>query len=333
MRAVILKSYGDEVPDFVSDWPEPSDPVEGDVQIRVKAASINPIDWKIMAGKMKPLLPLKPPFVLGSDGSGIIEKVGSGVSDFAPGDEVYFRTGKDRMGTFAEKMNIRADEVAKKPASLKFEEAASIPLVALTSYQAFFEKADLQPGQKVLIHAGSGGVGTAAIQIAKEKGAEVTTTAGPSGIDLVKRMGADHIINYRETDFSATTDRFDLVFDTMGGDTLRKSFLVTKPGGYVVSIASLPTPDIAKQYGKGPLLQFMLYMANGSIRKWARKSGANYRYLLMHASGEQLQTIGKLIENGNLKPVLDSVYPIEQAAEAFKKQKAGHAKGKIVLTL
>ncbi|MBX7059551.1 MAG: NADP-dependent oxidoreductase [Leptospirales bacterium] len=333
MKAAVLARYGDQHLQLRDDFPEPV-PGPGDLLVRMRAASLNPIDWKLMSGRAKALLPYKTPFVLGNDGSGVVEAVGPGVNGFGVGDEIFFRPGKSRIGTLAELALIREVDAARKPKNLSFNESASLPLTALTAWQAFFDMAQLQAGQDVLIHAGSGGVGVAAIQIAKHFGARVTTTCGPTGVELVCSLGADQVVNYREQDFSKLNQRFDIVFDTIGGETLKQCFQVLKPGGTVVSIsAAMPTPDIARRYGKGWPLQFILHLANGSLRSLAKRAGGSYRYLLMEGNGEQLARIASLVEQGKLRPVIDSTFPLTQVNEALDLQRAGRAKGKIVVEI
>lgn len=332
MKAAVVPKYGIKSPKLVSDWPRPI-PGDNDLLIQVKAVSINPIDWKIMEGATKLLLPLKPPFIIGNDGAGIVSGVGKLVKQFKPGDEVYFRPRKDRVGTFAEYCLIREDEAALRPGKSTWEEAASLPLVALTAWQALFDKAGMKAGQRVLIHAGSGGVGTIAIQLAKNAGAHVITTCGPSGIELVKRLGADEIINYREQKFEEILKDIDIVFDMMGGQIMKKSFAVLKPGGVLVTINGIPTPDVADRYGKGFILKTIFKLANNGNHSLARKAGGRFEYLLMEANGAQLEKIAGLVDSGIVKPIVDKVYPFSKIEEAFAYQMSGRAKGKVVLTM
>ncbi|MBL8020537.1 MAG: NADP-dependent oxidoreductase [Leptospirales bacterium] len=332
MKAAVVPKYGIKSPTLVSNWPRPV-PGDNDLLIQVKAVSINPIDWKIMEGATKLLLPLKPPFVIGNDGAGIVSGVGKLVKQFKPGDEVYFRPRKDRVGTFAEYCLIREDEAALRPGKSTWEEAAGLPLVALTAWQALFDKAGLKAGQRVLIHAGSGGVGTIAIQLAKNAGAHVITTCGPSGIELVKSLGADEIINYRDQKFDEILKDIDVVFDTMGGQTMKKSFALLKPGGVLVTVNGIPTPDVADRYGKGFILKTIFKIANNGNHSLARKAGGRFEYLLMEANGAQLEKIAKLVDSGIVKPIVDKVYPFSKMEEAFAYQMSGRAKGKVVLTI
>jgi alcohol dehydrogenase len=229
MKAFILERYGSGALRS-ADVPRPQ-PRDTDLLVQIHAASINPVDFKIRDGKLKPVLRYRLPIILGSDLSGVVVEVGAGVRGFKPGDEVYARADKDRIGTFAEYIAIREESVAPKPRSLGMEEAASIPLVALTAWQSFVDRAALQPGQKVLIHAGSGGVGTIAIQLARHLGAFVATTTSTSNVEWVKTLGADLVIDYKTQDFAALLKDYDLVLDTVGGKTLEDSLRVLKPGG------------------------------------------------------------------------------------------------------
>lgn len=215
---------------------------ENDVMVEIHAASVNPLDGKIRDGEFKLILPYRLPLVLGNDVAGVVVRVGANVRQFKPGDAVYARPGQDRIGTFAEYIAIDAGDVALKPANLSMEEAASIPLVALTAWQALVERAKLQKGQRVLIHAGSGGVGTKAIQLAKHLGAHVATTVSTANIDLVKSLGADVVVDYKKDDFDKVLKGYDVVLNSLGKDTLEKSLAVLKPGGKLISISGRPIP-------------------------------------------------------------------------------------------
>ncbi|GED34340.1 hypothetical protein BCE02nite_54810 [Brevibacillus centrosporus] len=239
MKAMIIEKYGKQVPFAIAEQSMPAIG-EHDVLVEIHAASLNPIDFKIKEGKMKFLLNYKFPLILGNDFSGVVVKVGSRVNTWKPGDEVYGRPRKNRIGTLGEFIAVHEDDIWLKPQNLTFEEAASIPLIGLTTYQAFVDILKLQNGQKILIHAGSGGVGTFAIQLAKQMGAFVATTASDKGYELVKSLGADLIINYKQENFEEKLTGYDAVFDTLGGEALEKSFRVLKPGGQIVSISGLP---------------------------------------------------------------------------------------------
>ena len=248
MKAFILDRYGSNDVVRAGEMPDP-ELHDDDVLVQIHAASVNPVDLKIRDGKLKLILPYRLPFILGNDLAGVVVRVGSGVRRFKPGDEVYARPDEDRIGAFAEFISIKEDAVANKPKKLTMEEAASIPLVGLTAWQALVERANLKTGQKVLIHAGSGGVGTFAIQLAKHLGAIVATTTSTANVEWVKRLGADIVIDYKKDDFANILHDYDVVLDTLGGETLEKSLRVLKPGGKLISISGPPDPDFAKEIG------------------------------------------------------------------------------------
>jgi alcohol dehydrogenase len=255
------------------------------------------------------------------------------VRRFKPGDEVYARPPKDRIGAFAEFIAIKEDAVALKPKALSMEEAASIPLVGLTAWQALIERGQLKKGQKVLIHAGSGGVGTFAIQLAKHLGATVATTASAANAELMKQLGADIVIDYKKDDFAAVLKDFDVVLDTQGGNTLERSLRVLKPGGKLIGIAGPPDPDFAKQMGAPWFLKTAIRVLSYRIRKAAKRHGVSYSFLFMRADGDQLGRIAALIEAGAIRPVIDRVFPFESTREALAYVETGRAKGKVVIKI
>lgn len=240
MKTFMIERYGDKAGVHAAEMPDPQVGAD-DVLVQIHAAGINPLDLKIRDGEFKTFLPYRLPLVLGNDFAGVVVRVGSAVTRFAVGDEVYARPGKDRIGTFAELIAVHQDDVAVKPANLTMAEAASLPLVALTAWQALVERAHVQPGQKVLIHAGSGGLGTIAIQLAKQLGAHVATTASTAKTDLVKELGADVVVDYRKQAFESLLHDYDVVLDSLGGETLEKSLQVLKPGGMAIGVAGPPT--------------------------------------------------------------------------------------------
>ncbi|GDY60887.1 hypothetical protein SAV14893_002800 [Streptomyces avermitilis] len=239
MRAFVVTKYKEPLQE--ADVPEPT-VGEHDVLVRVEAAGLNPLDEKIRAGEFKQILPYKLPLILGNDVAGTVISVGTAVRGFKPGDEVYARPHQDRIGTFAERIAIAEDDLALKPASISMEEAGSLPLAALTAWQALVERGKVRPGQKVLIHAGAGGVGSIAIQLAAHLGASVATTASGSNADFVRALGADTVIDYRSQDFEQLLTGYDLVLDSLGGENLEKSLRVLKPGGKAIGIAGPRTP-------------------------------------------------------------------------------------------
>ncbi|MCU6709688.1 NADP-dependent oxidoreductase [Paenibacillus sp. J5C_2022] len=332
MKAMIIEKYGEKVPLIMTEQPMP-DIGEHDVLVKIYAASLNPIDFKIKEGKMKFLLHYRFPLILGNDFSGVVVKVGDQVKTFKPGDEVYGRPRKDRIGTLAEFIAVHEEDIWLKPQNLTFEEAASIPLVGLTTYQAFVDILNLQKGQKILIHAGSGGVGTFAIQMAKLMGAFVATTASDKGYELVKSLGADLMINYKKENFEEMLTGYDAVFDTLGGEALEKSFRVLKPGGQIVSISGLPNASFGKEAKLGWMKTTILSIVSRKIKALEKKSQTRYHFLFMKPSGAQLKVIQEWIEEGRIKPVIDSVYHLKDAEQAFHYLESGRAKGKVVIRI
>jgi len=304
---------------------------ENDVLLQIHAAGVNPIDFKTRNGEFKLILPDRFPLILGSEAAGIVARVGSRVRRFKPGDEVYARPRKGRTGTFAEFIAIAEDDVAHKPKALTMEEAASIPLVGLTAWQALVERANLKRGQKVLIHAGSGGVGTFAIQLAKHLGAFVATTASTASFDLVKRLGADTAIDYKRDDFETLLEDYDVVLNSLDGATLDKSLRVLKPGGILISISGPPDPDFAKEIGASRILSLAMRLLSFRIRRKSKRRHVRYSFLLMRASGDQLREISSVIDGGAVRPCVDRVFPFESTNEAVAYVETGRAKGKVVV--
>lgn len=332
MRAFTIDRYGENSPLRMTNQPLP-EIAEHDVLVEIHAASLNPIDYKIREGKMKFLLPYRFPLILGNDFSGVIVKVGSKVTALGPGDEVYGRPRKSRIGTFAEYIAVNEEEVAVKPVNLSFVEAATIPLVGLTTLQAFAEKLYLEKGQKILIHAGAGGVGTFAIQMAKVMGAYVATTVSESGYDLVKSLGADRIINYKQDDFAELLCDYDAVYDTLGGTVLERSFQVLKPFGRIVSVAGVPNARFGREYGLGGWKNLLLAFAARKVTALETKFQAEYSFLFMKPSGNQLSYLSNLIERDQIRPVIDRVYDFQQTEEALAYLKTGRAKGKVAVKM
>ncbi|MGP3963481.1 NADP-dependent oxidoreductase [Nonomuraea sp. 3N208] len=306
---------------------------DGDVLVRVRAAGVNPLDSKIRDGEFKLILRYRPPFVLGHDVAGVVTRVGSAVRRFKAGDEVYARPGKDRIGTFAELVAIDQDDIALKPTSLSMLEAAAVPLVGLTAWQALVERANVRAGQKVLIHAGSGGVGTMAIQLAKYLGATVATTTSTANVDWVKSLGADVVVDYKQQDFATVLSGYDVVLDSLGGETLEKSLTVVKPGGLVIGISGPPDPDFAKEIGAPSFLRMAMTLLSRRIRRQAKRRGVRYSFLFMRASGTQLRELTTLIDAGHLRPIVDRMFPFDATLEAVAYVDQGRAKGKVVVML
>jgi len=331
MKAMIIDRYG-KVPMRLAEMPTP-EIGEYEVLAEIHAASINPIDFKIRDGKVKLLVKYKMPLILGNDFSGVVAKVGAKVTRFKVGDEIYARPRKSKIGTFAEYIAIHEDDIALKPKNLSFEEAASIPLVGLTTYQALKDIIQLQEGQKILIQAGAGGVGTFAIQLAKLMGATVATTASVAGANLVKSLGADKIINYKTEKFEEILKNYDAVFDTLGGEILEKSFDVIKDGGKIVSVSGVPNARFGKEYGSGFFKTLLFSAASTKLTALEKKHNVQYTFLFMKPNGEQLRTIANFIETGKIKPVIDRVFPFEDAQKAMEYAESGRAKGKIIVKI
>ena len=332
MKAFALTRYGKKdtvsaveraVPDLGDD----------DVLVQIHATSINPLDLKIRNGELKPLLPYKLPLVLGNDLAGIVVKTGPRVRRFAPGDAVYAKPNQDRIGTFAEYLAVNENDVARKPDSIDMNEAAALPLVSLTAWQALVDKAQLRPGQKVLIHAGSGGLGSIAIQLAKHLGATVATTTSTKNVEWVKELGADIVIDYKTKDFATELRDYDVVLDTQGGETLDKSFQVVKPGGTVISVAGPPEPDIAREFGANWLLIQAMRALSFSVRRKAKRRSVHYSFLFMTANGDQLRELAALVDAGAIHPIIDRVYPFDATLDALAYVENGRATGKVVVTV
>jgi NADPH:quinone reductase-like Zn-dependent oxidoreductase len=331
MKAFIVDRYGSSGHNLrAGDMPEP-EVREHDVLVEIHAAGVNALDSKIRAGEFKLILPYRLPFILGNDVAGVVVRVGARVRKFKPGDEVYARPDKNRIGTFAEFISINEDDLAPKPKQLTMEEAAAVPLVGLTAWQALIEVANVQEGQKVFIHAGSGGVGTFAIQLAKHLGATVATTTSAANIDLVKRLGADVVIDYRKDDFEEVLHDYDVVLNSLDNETLKKSLRVLKPGGKLISISGPPDPGFAQEIGKPWILRPVTRVLSHRIRKAAKRSQVSYSFLFMRASGDQLREITSLIDAGIIQPVMDRVFPFESTNEAMAYVEKGRAKGKVVV--
>ncbi len=332
MKAFIVDRYGSKDGGRIGDMPDP-ELREDDVFVQVHAAGVNLLDSKIRSGEFKLILPYHFPLILGHDVAGVVVRVGSRVRRFKAGDEVYARPADGRIGTFAEFMAINAEDVAIKPKALTMAEAASIPLVGLTAWQALIERACLKPEQKVLIHAGSGGVGTFAIQLAKHVGATVATTTSTANMDLVRRLGADIVIDYKKEDFAHVLHDYDVVLQSLDKVTLEKSLRVLKPGGQLISISGPPDAAFARSIGTSWALRMIMGALSYGIRAKARRRHAHYSFLFMRANGRQLTEITSLIDRGIIRPVVDRVFPFAATKEALAYVEAGRAKGKVVVSL
>jgi 2-desacetyl-2-hydroxyethyl bacteriochlorophyllide A dehydrogenase len=306
MKAAIIRDYDTEIEIADIDVPELRD---DSVLINVHAASLNPIDYILQSGAMKDNIPLSFPHVMGYDLSGEITEAGKDVTGFKVGDAVFARANQEDAGAIAQIARVKANEMALKPANISHAEAASVPLAGLTAWQALITKGKLKKDDKVLIHAGSGGVGTLAIQIARHFGAHVATTCSPRNADLVRDLGADVVIDYNTQKFEDEVSNYDLVFDMLGGETLNRSFKVLKKGGTLVSIKGQDTDNLAPEHN------------------------VRFEWFFMEPDGTMLGDLGELIEDGIVKTVIDSTYPMAETIDAYKSLNDGHAVGKIVISI
>lgn len=329
MRAFGITGY--KQPLTALDVPEPTVGPH-DVLVNVEAAGLNHLDEKLRTGEFKAILPYTTPLVLGHDVAGTVIRVGAQVREFEPGDRVYARPGTHQIGTFAERVAVAEADVAPLPASLGVEQAAGLPLVALTAWQAMVERGRLRAGQKVLIHAGAGAVGSIAIQLAKHLGAHVATTASGPGLDLVRELGADVVIDYRTEDFAAELTGYDLVLDSLGGDNLIRSLRILAPGGKAIGIAGPPEPTYAREAGLNPLVRLAVRALSSKVRREAKKQGVSYEFLFMHADGAQLRQISALIEDGTIRPLPVETFAFDQTPDALAALAAGRIRGKAVIT-
>ncbi|MBI5063697.1 MAG: NADP-dependent oxidoreductase [Desulfatitalea sp.] len=331
MKAFGIERYGKR-PIRLMDFPKPTTGAH-DVLVEIQAASVNPIDFKIRDGNLKILLKYDMPLIMGHDCSGVVTQVGSEVRRLKIGDEVYAKAPQNRIGTLAEYIAIHENAVALKPKNLSFVEAASIPLVGLTSYQVLHDSMKLNKGNKVLIQAGSGGVGTFAIQLAKCMGVFVATTVSDAGFNIVKSLGADTIINYKTENFMNILKNYDSVFDTLGGESLKNSFRIVKPGGNIVSVSGFPNAKFAKENNLGFLKMLLFSFLTRTIAKLEKLHGVTYTFLFMAHSAKQLELIGGLIEEEKIKPVIDQVFAFDEAQSAWNYMESGRAKGKVVIQI
>ncbi|SRX54293.1 NADP-dependent oxidoreductase [Aequorivita sp. CIP111184] len=297
-----------------------------DILVEVKAASINPIDYKLVEGHLKDMISLKFPSTIGYDVSGVVAEKGTDVINFEIGDEVYSRVPQEQMGTLAEYVAVNYKVVAKKPKNSSFEEAAALPLTGLTAMQAL-ESVGIKENDRILIHAGSGGVGSFAIQYAKAKGAIVYTTTSSKNVDWVKALGADRVIDYKTEDYKEVAKNLDIVFDTLGKDYTFDAFEIIKEGGRVATIVGPPDEETAKQMGMSD------YKLPEKLSKLIEKKSATYKLTWMQPNAEQLNTIKTLVENGAIKPVIDFIYSLEDAVDAYEYLATGKAKGKVIISL
>ncbi|MEH1891481.1 MAG: NADP-dependent oxidoreductase [Nostoc sp.] len=305
IQSIRVHNYGESDVLALEEIAQP-EPQPNEVLIRVQAAAVNPLDWKIRAGYMKEIFPMPLPFTPGMDVAGIVEAIGADVKALQVGQEVY---GELKMGAYAEFATAPQDAIAPKPKTLDFVEAASVPMVAMTAYQGLFDHADLKPGQTVLIHAASGGVGMFAVQFAKWKGAHVIGTASAANTEFVQSLGADQVIDYNATPFEQVVENVDVVLDTLGGDTQARSSSVVKPGGILVSTAAPPNAEKAQERG---------------IRA---------EMMNMKPSTLLLEEIASLLDSGQVKTIVAQTFSLSEARQAQELSQGGHVRGKIVLQI
>jgi NADPH:quinone reductase-like Zn-dependent oxidoreductase len=332
MKALLLQRYGGPEQVSFAEIPQPT-PKPDEVLVQVHAAGLNPVDYKTRKGKLKPLMPLQLPATVGSDLAGLVVEVGNRVTRFKPGDSVFASIFGLGTGSLAEFAVVPESAAALKPTNLDFVQAASIPMVGLTASQALKEHAQIKRDDKVFIPAGAGGIGTLAIQLAKSLGAKVATTTSAGNVQLVRSLGADVVIDYKQQRFESVLRDYDVVLDNLGGESLEKSFEILKPGSMVVSIAGPPDAAFGRARGMNLFMRFVLRLLSRKVHQLAIKRKATYSFLLVNANGSQLAEIGELIEDGRIRPVIDKVFPFDQAKEALAYLEKGRAKGKVVVQL
>lgn len=330
MHAFVMTKYGDESAMQFRDMPV-LNIKDDECLVEIHAASVNPVDIKIRRGDMKRLFKIHFPHIMGHDIAGKVVKVGSKVSSFKVGDEVYALLNVDKSGAFAEFAPVQEKHLALKPKNLTFAEAASLPLVGLTVYQALVDVAQAKKGQSLFVKAGSGGIGTFAIQFAKTLNLKVATTTSTGNVDWVKGLGADDVIDYKTQQFEKVLKNYDVVLDSVDNDDITRDFSVLKPGGHLISIVGPPDAKFAREQGYGVLIQWFLGWISRKVTRLSKKTGVRYTFYFVQPSGEHLKIIAKLVEEGKIKPVIDRTFPFEKIPDAFAYFQEGHAKGKVVI--
>ena len=332
MKALTFKRYGKSPDIGFSELDRPTLRPD-ELLVQVHAAGVNPIDNMVTAGTFKPVLHFKLPAVLGSDLAGVVVEVGPRVTRFKPGDEVFASVFDLGRGSIAEFAAVPESAAALKPANLDFVQAASIPMVALTAWQALKERIHLSRGQKVFIPAGSGGIGTFAIQLARHLGATVGTTVSTGNVELVRGLGADEIVDYKKQEFEQVLRGYDAVLGTIRGDAIEKSLSILKPGSRIVSLVGPLDVAFAQARKLNFLLKFVFSLMSRRIKKLSRKKGVDYAFHFVRPDGRQLAEVGRLLETGRIRPVIDKVFPFDQAKEALDYLALGRAKGKVVVRI
>lgn len=329
MRAAFIERYGKNQTVRIGEQPEPR-AATGEALVSVHAASVNPIDFKLPTGAIRALLPYRMPLILGNDMAGVISALGADMESFALGDRVAARLNKKRIGAFAGCVSVPKAQLARIPEGVGFESAAAVALAGLTAWQCLSEVLQVKAGQRVLIHAGSGGVGHLAIQLARDLGAHVTTTASAANHDWLKRLGAQQCVDYRVANFEQVCAPFDAVLDTQGGSILRRSIGHTRRGGRVVSIGDLPTPAVAFEFGK-PWLAPVFFFLSMAPKALALARGVSYRYWFMREDGAQLQMLLDQVARGTLQVEITQRYTLDQTAQALAESASGRVRGKAVI--
>lgn len=332
MKALVLKKYGKSDGIHFAEVSRPA-PKPDEVLVRVHAVGLNPIDNAIPTGSFKPILKFQLPATMGSDLSGVVVETGSRVTRFKVGDAVFASLFDLGTGSLAEFAVVPESALALKPENLDFAEAASIPMVGLTSWQALKERAQVKPGQKVFIPAGSGGIGTFAIQLAKHLGATVATTTSTGNVDLVRSLGADEVIDYKKQVFEKVLTNYDVLLGTMRGDAIKTGLQILKPNSSIVSLIGPPDTAFARSRGMNFLMKFVFGLLSGGIIRKAKKIGSKYSFLFVRPDGGQLAQIGELLRSGAIRPVIDRVFPFDKAKEALAYLATGRAKGKVVVEM
>ena len=332
MKALVFKRYGGPNQVTFAEIPKPV-PEPDEILVQVHAAGLNPVDNKLRAGELKPILRLQLPATVGSDLAGVVVEVGRDVTRFKPGDAVVASIFGLRTGALAEFAAVPERVAVLKPAKLDFAQAASIPMVGLTAWQALKERAHLQPGQKLFIPAGSGGIGTFAIQLAKHLGAKVATTTSAGNAELVRSLGADVVIDYHQQKIEEVLRDYDAVLGTLPGESLEKCFEILKPNGTVISLVGPPDAAFGRTQNMNSLVLCVLWFLSRKVHRLAKKRGVEYSFLFAHPDGSQLAEIGELLKTGIIRPVIDKVFPFDQAIEALAYLEMGRAKGKVVVQI
>jgi NADPH:quinone reductase-like Zn-dependent oxidoreductase len=332
MKALTFKRYGKSSDIGFAEVPQPALKPD-ELLVQVHAAGVNPIDNMIPTGLFKAVVKLELPAVMGSDLAGVVTQVGSRVTRFKPGDAVFASIFDTGAGAIAEFAAVPESAAALKPDNLDFVQAASIPMVGLTSWQALKERANLRAGQKVFIPAGSGGIGTFAIQLARHLGARVGTTTSTGNVELVRGLGADEIVDYKKQEFENVLHGYDAVLGTVRGDAMQKAVGILKPGATMVSLVGPLDAAFARARGLNFALVFVFAMMSRKIMRLAKKQDVTYSFLFAHPDGGQLAHIGELLKTERIRPVIDKVFPFEQAKDALTYLAQGRAKGKVVIKL